>query len=84
MHIHIFLVNCVVLCIVCVDCVVLCIVCVLLCTVLLPPGVNPIAVKYIISYIVLLLDKYSKILQNSSYIYQTLRISKVQTNPTKS
>jgi hypothetical protein len=32
-------------------CVVLCIVCVQMCTVLLPPGVNPIAVnKYIISY----------------------------------
>jgi len=32
-------------------CVVLCIVCVKLCTVLLPPGVNQIAVnKYIISY----------------------------------
>ena len=45
-------VNCVVLCIVCVDCVVLCIVCVQMCTVLLPPSVNPIAViKYIISYI---------------------------------
>jgi len=44
------LVNSVVLCIVCVDCVVLCIVCLLMCTVLLPAGVNPIAVKYIISY----------------------------------
>jgi hypothetical protein len=32
----------------CVDCVVLCIVCVQMCTVLLPPGGNPIAVKYII------------------------------------
>jgi hypothetical protein len=31
-------------------CVVLCTVCVPICTVLLPPGVNPIAVKYIISY----------------------------------
>ena len=32
-------------------CVVLCIVCVYMCTVLLPPGVNPTAVnKYIISY----------------------------------
>ena len=30
------------------NCVVLCIVCVLMCTVLLPSGVNPIAVKYII------------------------------------
>ena len=43
---------CVVLCIVCVDCVVLCIVCVYMCTVLLPPGGNPIAVKYIIPYII--------------------------------
>ena len=34
----------------CVDCVVLCTVCVQICTVLLPPGVNPTAVKYIISY----------------------------------
>ena len=34
----------------CVDCVVLCTVCVSMCTVLLPPGVDPIAVKYIISY----------------------------------
>jgi len=34
----------------CVDCVVLCTVCVSMCTVLLPPGVYPIAVKYIISY----------------------------------
>jgi hypothetical protein len=33
-----------------VNCVVLFIVCVSVCTVLLPPGVNPIAVKYIISY----------------------------------
>jgi hypothetical protein len=39
-------VNCVALCIVC---VVLCIVCVYMCTVLLPQGVNPITVKYIIS-----------------------------------
>jgi len=32
-------------------CVVLCIVCVQMCTVILPPGVNPIAVnKYTISY----------------------------------
>ena len=42
-------VNCVVLCIICVDCVVLCTLCVYVCTVLLPPGGNPIAVKYIIS-----------------------------------
>jgi len=41
--------NCVVLCIVCVECVVACIVSVEMCTVLLPTGVNPIAVKYIIS-----------------------------------
>jgi len=35
-----------------VNCVVLCTVCVEMCTVLLPPGVNPIAVnKYIISYV---------------------------------
>ena len=39
----------VVLCIVCVDCVVLCIVCVQMCTVLLPPGVNPIAVDQYIT-----------------------------------
>jgi hypothetical protein len=32
--------------------VVLCIVCVLMCTVLLPPGGYPIAVKYIILYII--------------------------------
>ena len=31
-------------------CVVLCIVCVYMCTVLLPPGSYPIAVKYIVSY----------------------------------
>jgi len=42
--------SCVILCIFCI-CVVLCIVCVQMCTVLLPPGVNPIAVnKYIVSY----------------------------------
>jgi hypothetical protein len=35
----------IVLYIVCVDCVVLRIVCVYMCTVLLPPGVNPIAVN---------------------------------------
>ena len=47
------LVNCVLLCIVCVDCVVLCTACVKICTVLVPPAVNPIAVKcviYIVSY----------------------------------
>jgi len=33
-----------------VDSVVLCIVCLYMCTLLLPPGVYPIAVKYIISY----------------------------------
>jgi len=33
-------------------CVVLCIVCVYMCIVLLPPGGYPIAVKYIISYII--------------------------------
>jgi hypothetical protein len=44
------LVNCVVLCIVCVNCVVPCIVYMQMCTVLLPPGVNPTTVnKYIIS-----------------------------------
>jgi hypothetical protein len=32
-------------------CEVLCIVCVYMCTVLLPPGGYPIAVKYIISYV---------------------------------
>jgi hypothetical protein len=44
--------NCVVLCIACVDCVVLCIGCVVMCPVLLPPDVNPVAVKYtyVISY----------------------------------
>ena len=42
--------NCVVLCIFCVDCVIhVLFVCK---CVLLPPGVNPIAVKYIISYII--------------------------------
>ena len=34
----------------CLFCVVLCILCVYMCTVLLPPGGYPIAVKYIISY----------------------------------
>jgi len=33
----------------CLLCVVLCIVCMYMCTVLLPPGGYPIAVKYIIS-----------------------------------
>ena len=37
-------------CVYCLFCVVLCIVCVFMCTVLLPPGGNPIAVKYIVSY----------------------------------
>ena len=37
----------------CLFCVVLCIVCVYMCTELLPPGGYPIAVKYIISYIIL-------------------------------
>jgi hypothetical protein len=36
----------------CLLCVVLCIVCVYMCTELLPPGGYPIAVKYIISYII--------------------------------
>ena len=44
------LVNCYVLCTVCVDCVVLGIVCVQMCTVLLPPGVYPIAVTKYIKY----------------------------------
>jgi hypothetical protein len=44
-----YLIVCVDCVIVCVDCVVLCIVYVYMCTVLLQPGVNPIAVKYIIS-----------------------------------
>jgi len=35
----------------CLFCVVLCIVCVYMCTVLLPPGGYPIAVKYIIYYV---------------------------------
>jgi len=35
----------------CLFCV-LCIVCVYICTVLLPPGGYPIAVKYIVSYII--------------------------------
>jgi len=34
----------------CLFCVVLCIICVYMCTVLLPPGGYPIAVKYIILY----------------------------------
>jgi len=34
----------------CLFCVVLCIVCVYMCTVLLPPGGYPIAVKYIIYF----------------------------------
>jgi len=43
-------------------CVFLCIVCVQVCAVLLPLGVNPIAVnKYIISYIISkLIDSYHK------------------------
>jgi hypothetical protein len=37
-----------------------CIVCVLMCTALLPPGVNPIAVnKYIISYLIVSIVKVS-------------------------
>jgi len=52
------LVNCVALCIVCVDCVVLCIVCVYMCTVLLPPGVNPVAVNiYIYKILVPIVQK---------------------------
>ena len=47
--------NCVVLCnsvVLCINCVVLCIVCAYMCTVLLPPGVNPVAVnKYIYIYV---------------------------------
>ena len=48
---------CVVLCILCCSmyclfCDVLCIVCVYMCTELLPPGGYPVAVKYIISYII--------------------------------
>ena len=46
-------VNCVVLFNVFVDCVVLCTVFVSMCTVLLPPGVNPTAVKYITLYLFL-------------------------------
>ena len=80
-----YLVNCVVLCIVCVDCVVLCTVCVYMCTVLLPPGGYPIAVKYIISYIIkqgnLILPSskhiswsyYFRFLRNLGKFYQTSR-----------
>jgi len=47
---YILIVVCVLFCLFCFHGVVLCIVCVKMCTVLLPPGVNPIAVnKYIIS-----------------------------------
>jgi len=49
---------CSVLCIM-FHCVVLCIVCVLMCTVLLPPGANPIAVKYINIDIKIMLVKYN-------------------------
>jgi len=45
-------------------CVVLCIVCVYMCTVLLPPGGYPIAVKYIISYIYHIMYYIYHIIQN--------------------
>jgi len=54
--------NCAVLGIVFVDCVVPCIVSLLIRTVLMPPGVYPIAVKYITSY-------DSQLLLQVTYIY---------------
>jgi hypothetical protein len=49
----------------CLFCVVFCIVCVYMCTELLPPGGNPIAVKYII---------YRIDLRNCSYLMQNIVI----------
>ena len=51
----------------CLFCVVLCIVCVYMCTELLPPGGYPIAVKYIISYII----SISKITPRQAYCVST-------------
>ena len=48
-YVYIFLLLCM-FCTFCFRCIVLCIVCVYMCTVLLPPGVNPIAVLTNISY----------------------------------
>jgi hypothetical protein len=49
---YLFVLFCIFLCcsMYCLFCVVLCIVCVHMCTELLPPGGYPIAVKYIVSY----------------------------------
>jgi len=52
-----------------VNCVVLCIVCVYMCPVLLPPGGNPMAVKYIISYIRLYIISYISYHTRSYIIY---------------
>ena len=52
-------------------CVVLCIVCVYMCTVLMPPGVNPIAVnKYIVSYHIMSCINYHII----SYLLSVLHL----------
>ena len=51
MYTYLYVYGFLLLCMFCFHCVVLCIVCVQMCTVLLPPGVNPTAVnKHIISY----------------------------------
>jgi uncharacterized membrane protein YciS (DUF1049 family) len=67
----------------CVDCVVLCTVCVSMCTVLLPPGVYPIAVKYIISYHIIIQtsvwDKM-KVLANKQVAYLNYLSEKWQSN----
>jgi len=67
----------------CVDRVVLCTVCVSMCTVLLPPGVYPIAVKYIISYH--MLRQRMRITQTSYTAFDGHRVNKVvQHNECKS
>jgi len=56
----------------CLFCVVLCIVCVYMCTVLLPPGGNPIAVnKYINIYLDIIVTKVSLHIE-LSYSYATM------------
>jgi hypothetical protein len=58
----------------CLFCVVLCIVCVYMCTVLLPLGGYPIAVKYIISYLII---SYHIIKPNKSLFFAK-RLSNVK------
>jgi len=58
----------------CFFCVVLCIVCEYMCTVLLPPGGYPIAVKYIISYRIISYYIISYVISYITYIisYHTI------------